>query len=218
MSNASPHGKHSARGGTAQGDGLHREFPKSQLAHSLAGESTLVFTCSVSLFICRAQHRSGRLKERRGDVESPARLAVSLCQERRGLASLLPSSWHLAEILKKKPTHPNGEATFDPWRGSQGSIRSGAPSLGAGRGSPARARVGARSRRGGSWQAGRVFLRPLPRKSPEKLSPLWFQSLNERLLQAAGSKAGSAQVKSQQAAARHKHRPPQIPHQLHLSS
>lgn len=113
--------------------GSTRSFPKSQLARMLTGESMSVFTCGFSLFICDAQsHRTGRLKERRGAVESPTRLAVSLCQGQRGLASLLPSSWHLAEILKKKNPIPAekqclilGVEAGDPVRRSPPSVLAG---------------------------------------------------------------------------------------------
>ena len=125
MSKASPHGKHSARSGTARGDRVRRELPKSHLAYALAGESMLVFTCSFPLFICDAQHHTGKLKERRGAVESPARLTVSLCQGQQGLASLLPSSRHLAAILKKpNPAQLRSNICSSAWKLG---IRSGAP-------------------------------------------------------------------------------------------
>lgn len=69
----------------------------------------LLVTCSFSSSGCDAQHHTGKLKERRGAIESPACHIISLCQGQQGLVSLLPSSWdggrcqlwELAEILKQ---------------------------------------------------------------------------------------------------------------------
>lgn len=129
-------------GSTQPAVGWHRvtvsaeNSPKVTLPHTLAGESTgesmLVFTRSFSVFICEAQRPAGRLKEREGAMESPAHPTASLCQGQQGLASLLPSSQHLADILKKNPTthHNPIEKQYVTLRVEVGdAVRSSPPSV-----------------------------------------------------------------------------------------
>lgn len=93
-------------------------------------------------------------------MESPARLPGSFCQGQQGRASLLQSSRHLAEILKKpQPTLLEkqhsilGVEVRDLLRRSPPLVLALQPCTSQG---------GARSRQGGSWQAGGAFLLPAP--------------------------------------------------------